>query len=119
MTRESARDASTGKVSLCASSKCISAVHNGKAWLSDDQIELLLNLISHLKPLQMVKPGGMALLSDREREVLRHVAEGMQNEEISQKMQISEHTVRNYLCRVCDKLGLSSRVELVLYALSR
>jgi len=45
--------------------------------MSDDQIELLLDLVSRLKPLQLVKLGGMALLSDREREVLRHVVEGI------------------------------------------
>jgi len=47
------------------------------------------------------------------------MAEGMRNEEIAQQLKITEHTVRNYLCRILEKLGLSSRVELVLYALSR
>ena len=51
--------------------------------------------------------------------VLGLVAEGMPNEEIAQQLKITEHTVRNYLCRILEKLGLSSRVELVLYALSR
>jgi DNA-binding CsgD family transcriptional regulator len=58
-------------------------------------------------------------LTRREEEVVRLVAEGMRNEEISQQLAITEHTVRNYLCRIFEKLGLSSRVELVLYALSR
>jgi DNA-binding NarL/FixJ family response regulator len=60
----------------------------------------------------------MALLTRRERDVVRVVAEGMRNEEISQKHNLCEHTVRNYVFRVFNKLGLSSRVELVLYALS-
>jgi DNA-binding NarL/FixJ family response regulator len=40
----------------------------------------------------------------------------MRNQEISPKLNLSEHTVRNYLIRIFDKLGISSRVELVLYA---
>jgi DNA-binding CsgD family transcriptional regulator len=43
---------------------------------------------------------------------------GMRNQEIALKLNLSEHTVRNYLLRIFDKLGISSRVELVLYAFS-
>ena len=42
----------------------------------------------------------------------------MRNQEIALKLHLSEHTVRNYLLRIFDKLGISSRVELVLYAFS-
>jgi Bacterial regulatory proteins, luxR family len=42
----------------------------------------------------------------------------MRNQEIAFKLNLGEHTVRNYLIRIFDKLGISSRVELVLYALS-
>ena len=99
--------------------KCICAVHSGQLWVSNEQIELLLDLVSRLRPLQVLRPGGMALLTVREREVIGLVAEGMTNNEISQKLRLSEHTVRNYICHISEKLGLSSRVELVLYALSR
>ncbi|MGB7434511.1 MAG: LuxR C-terminal-related transcriptional regulator [Candidatus Acidiferrum sp.] len=50
--------------------------------------------------------------------VVRLVAEGMRNQEVALKLNLSEHTVRNYLLRIYDKLGISSRVELVLYAVS-
>ena len=99
--------------------KCICTVHSGHVWVSNEQIELLLELVSRLRALQVVRPGGMALLGSRERQVLGLVAEGMRNQEISEKLNLTEHTVRNYLCRISEKLGLSSRVELVLYALSR
>jgi DNA-binding NarL/FixJ family response regulator len=81
--------------------------------VNNDQIELLLKLIRRLRPSQGGKTGR------REEEVVHLVAEGMRNEEISKQLKITEHTVRNYLCRIFEKLGLSSRVELVLYALSR
>jgi DNA-binding NarL/FixJ family response regulator len=50
--------------------------------------------------------------------VARLVAEGLTNREVGARLGLSEHTVSNYLFRIYDKLGLSSRVELVLYALS-
>ena len=99
--------------------KCICAVHAGEVWVTNEQVRVLLELVSRLRPFQAIKPGGMALLSDREREIVCLIAEGMTNDEISEKLRITEHTVRNYLCHIFEKLGLSSRVELVLYALSR
>ena len=47
------------------------------------------------------------------------VAEGMRNSEISRELGVSEHTVKNYLFRIFDKLGVSSRAELILYAVSK
>jgi DNA-binding CsgD family transcriptional regulator len=93
-------------------------VHRGEVWVSNDQIEVLLELVMRLRPLQIAKPGGMALLTRREQDIVRLVAERMRNEEISQKFDITEHTIRNYLTHIFDKLGMSSRVELVLYTLS-
>jgi len=60
----------------------------------------------------------MRLLTNREEDVVRLVAEGLQNREIAKELKLSEHTVRNYLFHAFDKLGVSSRVELVLYAVS-
>jgi two-component system, NarL family, nitrate/nitrite response regulator NarL len=99
--------------------ECICAVSKGQVWIDSEQIEFLLQLIMRLRPLRVAKPGGLRLLTERELEVMHLVAEGMRNEEISQKLNLTEHTVRNYLCRIFEKLGVSSRVELVLYALTR
>ena len=56
------------------------------------------------------------LLSSREIDVVRCVVEGLSNREIAQRLTLTEHTVKNYLFRIFDKLGVSSRVEVVLYA---
>jgi two-component system nitrate/nitrite response regulator NarL len=48
---------------------------------------------------------------------VRLVAEGLTNRQISAELGLSEHTVRNYLFKIFDKLGVSTRVELVLYCL--
>jgi DNA-binding NarL/FixJ family response regulator len=58
---------------------------------------------------------GMELLSKREGEVVHLVSEGLTNRGISVQLGLSEHTVRNYLFRIFEKLGVSTRVELVLY----
>jgi DNA-binding NarL/FixJ family response regulator len=114
-----ARGVFTRSHSIEALPKCIRVVHGGQIWVNNDQIELLLGLLARLRPVKKVRHGKKALLTSREDEVVRLVAEGMRNEEISQQLGITEHTVRNYLCHIFEKLGLSNRVELVLYALSR
>jgi two-component system nitrate/nitrite response regulator NarL len=98
--------------------KCIRKVHEGQIWVSNLELEFLLELVITLRPLKIQHKGGMTLLTPRERGVVRLVAEGMRNQEIALKLNLSEHTVRNYLLRIFDKLGISSRVELVLYAFS-
>ena len=62
--------------------------------------------------------GELRCLSRRELEVVRCVAEGLSNREIAQRLGLTEHTVKNYLFRIFDKLGVSKRVEVVLYAYS-
>jgi two-component system, NarL family, nitrate/nitrite response regulator NarL len=56
------------------------------------------------------------LLSEREESVARLVADGPTNKAIFE-LQLSEHTVRNYPFRIFGKLGVSSRVQLVLYCM--
>jgi two-component system nitrate/nitrite response regulator NarL len=98
--------------------KCIRRVHEGQVWVGTIELEFLLDLVINLRPAKTCNTGGMALLTPRERDVVRLAAEGMRNQEIGRKLNLSEHTVRNYLFRTFDKLGISSRVELLLYALS-
>jgi two-component system nitrate/nitrite response regulator NarL len=104
---------------LKALSKCIRRVHEGQVWASTDQMQLLLEFIANLEPRLIPKKGGMTLLSPREQEVAFLVAEGMSNKNIANQLKLREHTVRNYLFHIFEKLGLSSRVELTLYALSQ
>jgi two-component system nitrate/nitrite response regulator NarL len=117
--RSGARGVFTRAHSFGALPKCISAVHRGEIWVSNDQVEFLLELVMRLRPLQVAEPGGAALLTRRQQEIVNLIAEGMRNEDISRRLNITEHTVRNYISHIFDKLGMSSRVELVLYRLSR
>ena len=117
--RGGAKGVFSRKDSITSLPKCICAVHSGQFWVNNAQLQFLFEMIIRLSPLPVVNSGGMALLTSREQEVTRLVAEGLRNEDIALKLGISEHTTRNYLCHIFEKLGLSSRVELVIYALSR
>ena len=96
--------------------KCIQCVHAGQIWASSSQLQFVLEALA--KPtLANFTRNGESLLSAREMDVVRCVAEGLTNREIAQRLTLTEHTIKNYLFRIFDKLGVSSRVEVVLYAL--
>ena len=95
--------------------KCISAVHQGQVWANSVQLQLLLRTLRKETPIRPQSSPGMSLLGTRETHVAHLVAEGLATKEIAKKLGITEHTVNNYLFRIYNKLGISSRVELVLY----
>jgi DNA-binding NarL/FixJ family response regulator len=98
--------------------KCIQCVHLGEIWANSEQLRYALDALSGVAIPQIVDAGS-PLLSKREQEVVRYVAEGYSNREVAERLKLSEHTVKNYLFRIFEKLGLSSRVEVVLYAVSQ
>src|SRR5256886_2672333 len=100
-------------------SKCIYTVHKGQIWASTREMEYILEELVATRPLRIVDAHGGSLLSKREEEVVALVADGLTNRQISEQLKLSEHTVKNYLFKVFEKLGISTRVELVLYALSQ
>jgi DNA-binding NarL/FixJ family response regulator len=99
--------------------KAIHIVHSGDVWASQLELGYVLEALAAPKILSIQNARGEALLTKRERELVSLVAQGLTNREISTKLAISEHTVKNYLFHVFDKIGVSSRVELILYAMSR
>ena len=96
--------------------KCIAAVHEGQIWASSHELQFVLEALSSSAPFRVINSKGENLLSARELQVVALVAEGLSNREISQQLLLSEHTVKNYMFRIFDKLGLSSRAEVMLYA---
>ncbi|MBZ5550920.1 MAG: response regulator transcription factor [Acidobacteriia bacterium] len=99
--------------------KCIRCVHRGQIWASSGQLRLVLETLRSALPAQLVDFGGKPLLSKREQDVVRGIAEGMTNREIAEHLKLSAHTVKNYVFRIFDRLGVSSRVEVVLYVVSQ
>jgi len=67
-----------------------------------------------------VKNGnGTHVLTKREEEIVQVVAEGLTNRDIARQLNLTEHTVRNYLFRIFNKLGTSNRLELALYVIKQ
>jgi two-component system, NarL family, nitrate/nitrite response regulator NarL len=96
--------------------KCVSRVHQGQVWANSSELRFLLEALCESDPPSTVDVDAVANLSKREQDVVRCVAEGLSNREIAARLKLTEHTVKNYLFRIFDKLNVSSRVEVVLYA---
>jgi DNA-binding NarL/FixJ family response regulator len=96
--------------------KCLSVVNQGQVWASSADLIAVMGAFATTARSPIVKSNGDPMLSPREQQVAQLTAEGMTNREIGERLQISEHTVKNYLFKIYDKLGVSTRVELVLYA---
>jgi two-component system nitrate/nitrite response regulator NarL len=99
--------------------KCIHAVHQGQVWASSKELRFLLDVLTQSPPTEAVYSRLPSPLTRRERGVVQLVAEGLTNRDISRQLNLSEHTVRNYLFRIFNKVGTSNRLELALYALNR
>jgi two-component system nitrate/nitrite response regulator NarL len=99
--------------------RCVHRVHEGQLWISGPQLEYLLETLEAAPATRLVNAQGTVLLSKREQDVTRCLAAGLTNREIAQELKISQNTVKNYLFRIFNKLGVSSRIEVVLYAASQ
>jgi DNA-binding NarL/FixJ family response regulator len=98
--------------------KCIQCVFHGEVWLNSQQMNYVLDALSEVPTLRVVNSNGRALLTPREEQVVALVADGLTNRGVALELGLSEHTIKKYLLRIFDKIGISSRVELVLYAMS-
>ncbi|MGD0508433.1 MAG: response regulator transcription factor [Terriglobales bacterium] len=96
--------------SLC---KCIRSVHEGQIWARSVDLDHALEAFAESPRVRATNHMGIELLSARERQVIQHLASGMTNREIAHALDLSPHTVKNYLFRIFDKLGVSSRTELL------
>ena len=98
--------------------KCIHRVHQGQIWISNEQLSYLVEALAVGPGMRVLNSRGADLLTPREEQVVALVADGLSNRYIARELGLSVHTVKKYLFRIFDKLGVSSRVELVLYAMS-
>jgi len=98
--------------------RCIQRVADGQIWANSEQMTFLIDLISEVPSLRVLNSRGRQMLTPREEQVVALVAEGLSNRETARELSLSEHTVKKYLFRIFDKLGISTRVELVLYAVN-
>ncbi len=100
-------------------SKCVRCVHRGQVWANSEALRVAVEALASSPTVRAVNASGMKLLSDRELQVVRCIAEGLTNREIADRLKLSQHTIKNYLFRIFDKVGVSSRVELLFMTLSQ
>jgi DNA-binding NarL/FixJ family response regulator len=97
--------------------KKLAGVLRGEAALSGAMATKIINEFS--KPKADPDPyesGGLEPLTNRERQVLELVAQGLNNPEIAEKLFVSENTIKKYLHNILEKLHLNNRVEAAIYA---
>ncbi len=109
--------------------KSIRKVHGGEIWLDSYTTQAVIRTFvagedipvpappTPMPPQPQQRERERSPLSQREREIVALVAQGFKNKEMAEKMFISEQTVKNHLHNIFDKLGVSDRLELALYAI--
>jgi DNA-binding NarL/FixJ family response regulator len=98
--------------------KAIEKVHAGEVWLDRSAVARVLRGLSAASEDSSRDSDGarIANLTERERDVIAVIGEGLKNRQIAERLFISETTVRHHLSSIFDKLGVSDRFELLVYA---
>ena len=100
-------------------SRCIHKVHEGQIWANCAQTDYLVDALIKSPAPKVMHRRDSVVLGKRARQVCRLAATGLSNREISARLGLSEHTVKNYLSQIFEKLRISTRTELVLYTISQ
>jgi len=94
--------------------KCARRVSEGDTWVPKRQVSKMAKL---LEARPSTPPRPVDTLTYREKTIISYLMQGWRNREISTHLSISEQTVKNHLRTIYDKVGVSDRLELVLYAI--
>lgn len=97
--------------------RCIRAVHEGQVWANSEHLGYLLDALRHSMPLNFREGARLDLLSKRQEQIVELVAQGLTNRDVAAQLGLSEHTIRNYIFEIFNRIGVSTRVELVRYYL--
>ena len=97
--------------------KAIKKVHAGEVWVDRSTMGSLLHEMTRKDSDEPdLEAAKIATLTDRERQVITLIAEGLKNKQIAERSCLSETTITHYLSSIFDKLEVSDRLELVIYA---
>ena len=98
--------------------QAITKVRAGEVWLEPTMIARVLGDLTRPQPAPQASEEAIkiARLTEREREVITLVGEGLRNRHIAERLYISEATVRHHLTAIFAKLDVSDRFELAIYA---
>jgi two-component system nitrate/nitrite response regulator NarL len=94
--------------------RCARKVMENEVWLPKADVARMVRILE-ASPNHMPRP--RETLTQREKMIISYLIEGLRNREIAEQLSISEQTVKNHLRAVYDKVGVSDRLEMVLYAL--
>ena len=96
--------------------KCVRAVMNGELWIGHERIDDVLQTLRQIERATSREDSPASRLTQRELQVTASIMEGATNKDIGKAFGLSEQTVKNHLSNIFDKLGVSNRLELALYA---
>lgn len=99
--------------------RCVSCVLGGEIWADSTQLGYVMEAFARTSGLMHKPPQALRSLTKREDEVLRLIAAGLTNKEIGEQLKLNQNTVKNYVSDIFQKLGLSTRVEVVLHFFSK
>jgi DNA-binding NarL/FixJ family response regulator len=111
-----------GVVSKTASAgtlcKAVEKVHAGEVWIDRVMMASVLGNLTRSRASESRDPEAQRIrsLSEREREVISLIGQGLRNREIAERLSISEITVRHHLSSIYSKLSVGDRLELTIYA---
>jgi DNA-binding NarL/FixJ family response regulator len=98
--------------------KCIRCVSDGQYWVGRESVSDLVEALRRtVRDSRTSTASGDFGISNREMQVITHVVAGYTNKDLGRKLGISEQTVKHHLTNIFDKLGVSNRLELVLFAI--
>jgi two-component system nitrate/nitrite response regulator NarL len=98
---------------------CVEHVRKGFIWAGAEETTLLLDAFRCIPSPNVAVANEASALTERELQVVQCAAKGMTNKVIASELGLSEHTVKNYLFRSFEKIGVSNRVELLFYLTMR
>jgi DNA-binding NarL/FixJ family response regulator len=111
--RAGARGVFSRNDSLAVLAKCVMCVAQGQIWANSEQMGYAVEALSSAAARRHFNPDELKALSRREQEVAAALSDGLSNREIAERLQLSPHTVKNHIFRIFEKLGVSSRFELM------
>lgn len=94
----------------------IEKVHSGEVWLNRAMVANVLSALRQPTPPPTMEEIKIQSLTERELDVIGMIGKGLKNQEISERLHISESTVRHHLTSIYSKLEVSDRLELLIFA---
>jgi two-component system, NarL family, nitrate/nitrite response regulator NarL len=98
--------------------RAIRTIINGQFWVGRESVTDMQVYLKHQIATQPAPKAKSYGLTRREIEILGTIVGGLSNKEIAQKFSLSEDTVKHHLTNIFDKVGVSSRLELALFAIN-